>query len=331
MSFKFKNLLFIPLLLLISCSDKEGCTDELACNFDSSSESDDGSCIYSEANSDCYGNCLTTIDCQGDCGGDAVTDCTGECDGNAVYDCLNECGGDASLDICGVCNSEGNTQELDCFVTDIDGNVYKNVQIGEQLWMAENLRVTRYRNGDDIERFINFAEPDYQDDPDNILWSELLTGAYQQYYGYFPELDDGLTSGSGMAYLDEVYGYLYNWYSVDDDRGICPEGWHVPTLEELELLIEYLGGESVAGGKMKKFENGANQTNESGFSALAGGYVHGFQGAFYDKDVQNRLWTSTDFQTYGYSHEYRLTESSTEIQITHQPSTGGYSIRCIKD
>ena len=75
------------------------------------------------------------------------------------------------------------------------------------------------------------------EDPDNVLWSDMLTGAYQHYYGYFLELDDG-SAGSGYAYLDDVYGYLYNWYSVDDDRGICPENWSVPSAEDFTNWVD---------------------------------------------------------------------------------------------
>ncbi len=99
-------------------------------------------------------------------------------------------------------------------VIDIDGNVYETVQIGEQVWMAENLKVTNYRNGDEIPTGAYV----YENDPSNA----------------------------------ETYGNLYNWYAVDDGRGVCPEDWHVPTDDEYTALSDYLGGTSVAGGKMKE-------------------------------------------------------------------------------
>ena len=91
---------------------------------------------------------------------------------------------------------------------DIDGNVYETVQIGDQLWMAENLKVTHYNDGSEIQYVQSeSSEPN--------VWKNLSTGAY----GYYN--DD--------PYHLDTYGNLYNWYVVDDDRGVCPEGWHVPS------------------------------------------------------------------------------------------------------
>jgi len=140
-------------------------------------------------------------------------------------------------------------------VTDIDGNVYQTVKIGNQWWMMENLKVTSYRNGEAIPNVTDTTE-----------WYNLTTGAYCYY--------------DNDAYNTTIYGRLYNWYSINDSRSIAPTGWHVPTDEEWTTVINYLGGESVAGGKLK--ENGTTHwtspnngaTNESGFSALPGGYRH---------------------------------------------------------
>jgi len=135
-------------------------------------------------------------------------------------------------------------------VADIDGNSYRTIQIGTQNWMAENLRVTHYRNGDLIPNVT-----------DNTQWAGLTTGAYCWYN------NDYLTYGS-------VYGALYNWYTVTDSRNLCPTGWHVPNYEEWDVLSDYLG--VLAGGKMKEisaihwhYNSGA--TNESGFTGLPGG------------------------------------------------------------
>ncbi|MCP4833080.1 MAG: hypothetical protein GY886_12790, partial [Gammaproteobacteria bacterium] len=107
---------------------------------------------------------------------------------------------------------------------DYDGNAYPTTTIGEQVWMAENLRVTHYRNGDAIPHVTTTG------------WG-YSTGAYCWYD------NDQATN--------EKYGALYNWYTVDDSRGLCPEGWHVPTDDQWTALTTYLGGTSVAGGKMK--------------------------------------------------------------------------------
>ncbi|HCN24393.1 MAG TPA: hypothetical protein DIS65_03375, partial [Candidatus Marinimicrobia bacterium] len=143
-------------------------------------------------------------------------------------------------------------------VTDIDGNIYEIVQIGDQLWMAENLKVTHYNDGTEI--------PTGYSDND---WAGLSTGAYAVY-------------GDNESNAD-TYGYLYNWYAVDDDRGVCPASWHVPTDGEYTALSDYLGGTSVAGGKLKECTEGScpeseywyspntGATNESGFTGLPGG------------------------------------------------------------
>ena len=116
-------------------------------------------------------------------------------------------------------------------VTDIDGNVYETVLIGDQLWMKENLKVTHYNDGDAIQYVQSeSSEPD--------VWENLSTGAYGSY-------NDDLSH-------QETYGNLYNGYTVDDDRGVCSDGWHVSSDDECTVLTDYLSRASVAGGKMKE-------------------------------------------------------------------------------
>ena len=107
-------------------------------------------------------------------------------------------------------------------VKDIDGNTYKTIQIGSQVWMAENLKVTHYRNGDSIDNI-----------PDFDTWNAATKGAWCYY--------------ANADYLDAAYGKLYNWYAVNDSRGLCPTGWHVPSYDEWVTLANYLGGGAVAG------------------------------------------------------------------------------------
>lgn len=147
-------------------------------------------------------------------------------------------------------------------LTDIDDNVYKTVKIGDQWWLAENLKVTHYRNGEAIPNVT-----------DGTQWSNLITGAYCAYNN-----DNGNIS---------TYGLLYNWFAVDDNRNIAPAGWHVPTDEEWKQLEMYLGISPTRvndtnnrgtdeGNKLKStngWHNGGNGTNVSGFSALPGGTV----------------------------------------------------------
>ena len=138
----------------------------------------------------------------------------------------------------------------------IDGNVYETIQIGEQLWMAENLKVTHYNNEDEISY------------PSNEYFGNYDDGQYGVY-------------DNDPANAD-IYGNLYNWAVVDDDRGVCPEGFHVPSDAEYTVLTDYLGGESVAGGKMKEAgldhwnyysdEITEEATNESGFTGLPAGF-----------------------------------------------------------
>ncbi len=137
-------------------------------------------------------------------------------------------------------------------MTDQDGNTYKTITIGTQTWMAENLKTTKYRNGDPIPNVTDISE-----------WYHLTTGAYCDYIN---------TPGS-----DVTYGKLYNWHTVADSRNIAPTGWHVPSDAEWAILIEYLGGSDVAGGKLKEtgtthwYNPTTEATNESGFTGLPGG------------------------------------------------------------
>ncbi|MCX6159147.1 MAG: fibrobacter succinogenes major paralogous domain-containing protein [Ignavibacteriae bacterium] len=135
-------------------------------------------------------------------------------------------------------------------VTDIDGNVYKTVKIGNQEWMAENLNVEHYRNGDSILQVQDAKE-----------WSILTTGAWCYYEN---NSENGKTNGK-----------LYNLYAVNDSRGLAPEGWHIPNKAEFAQLSNYLGGDEIAGGKLKSttlwYNPNTGATNESGFTIYPGG------------------------------------------------------------
>jgi uncharacterized protein (TIGR02145 family) len=138
-------------------------------------------------------------------------------------------------------------------VKDFEGNVYKTITIGTQTWMADNLRTTKYRNGDAIPEVT-----------DSSAWINLITGAYCNYNN--TRNNDTIVS----------YGRFYNLYAVTDNRNICPTGWHVSTDAEWTTLTDYLGGASVAGDKLKEkgtthWESpNAGATNEIGFTALPG-------------------------------------------------------------
>lgn len=209
-------------------------------------------------------------------------------------------------------------------VTDIDGNTYQTVVIGDQRWMAENLKVTHYRNGEAIPHVTDID-----------TWDALTTGAYCAYN----KNEDNVAT----------YGRLYNWYAVDDSRNIAPEGWHVPTDEDWKQLEMYLGMSQATadsinwrgydeGGKLK--ETGTTHwaspntgaTDESDFTALPGGYLRALDigGYFMGIGQYAYFWSSTEHSSifawsrslfYDYSQVSRFEESKHD----------GVSVRCVKD
>jgi uncharacterized protein (TIGR02145 family) len=208
-------------------------------------------------------------------------------------------------------------------VTDYDGNVYQTVVIGNQIWMAENLEVTHYRNGDAIPRITNMA-----------TWMNLLTGAYCEY--------------NNDIFNIMTYGELYNWYAVTDSRNIAPIGWHVPSDEEWKQLEMYLGMSQAeadaigfrgapVGGKLK--ESGpyhwaspnTGATNESGFSGLPGGY-RDFDGDFVYIFNSAAFWSSTEFNSYLAWGRF-LTFDHSEVYRANYPlyMQCGFSVRCVRD
>ena len=201
-------------------------------------------------------------------------------------------------------------------VTDIDGNVYNTVQIGDQWWMAENLKVTHYRNGDPIPNVTDATE-----------WINLKSGACCNYEN----------NEANVA----IYGRLYNWYAVNEDRNIAPEGWHTPSHEEWQKLVDYLGGDAIAGGKMKTtgtIEEGtglwhspnAGASNESGFSALPGQYRSRSTGAFTPLGFGAFFWSSTaGVDSMALYHYFSSSGSGAYFTMTNYPT--GFSVRCIKD
>lgn len=196
-------------------------------------------------------------------------------------------------------------------VRDYDGNFYNTIKIGNQIWMVENLKTTHYSNGDSIPNIT-----------DNTEWENLTSGA-RCYFN-----NDSATNII-------PYGALYNWHAVNDDRNICPDGWHVPSDAEWIVLENYLGGANIAGGKMK--EIGLNHwvtpntgaTNESGFAGRPGGYRN-FSGVFNNMGSGGYWWTSSTSGIYPYYRylEYNTIESNRTTSTTKER---GHSVRCIRD
>jgi uncharacterized protein (TIGR02145 family) len=194
--------------------------------------------------------------------------------------------------------------------TDANNNNYAVVQIGTQIWMAENLNATKYRNGDSIPHVADEGQ-----------WNSLTTDAYCDY--------------NNDASNSDVYGRLYNWYAVDDSLDITPPGWHVPTHAEWTTLSTYLGGENVAGGKLKEAcsllwaSPNAEATNESGFSALPGG-SRNYNGAFYYIGQVGYWWTATESNpTYAW-HWYTGYDFGTVYNFASTKNYG-MALRCVKD
>ncbi len=195
-------------------------------------------------------------------------------------------------------------------VTDIDGNVYQTIQIGDQCWMAENLKTSRYRDGSSIPNVTGREE-----------WSHLIKGAWA-YYDNNPS-------------NDATYGKLYNWFAVDDSRGLCPEDWRVPSDGDWTALENYLGGPVEAGGKMKSTElwNSPNSgaTNKSGWSGLPGGYRSAL-GFFYHNARHGLWWSSSEYSIYTYDAWSReLYYHSRHVNRLNNSKRFGLSVRCLRN
>jgi uncharacterized protein (TIGR02145 family) len=197
-------------------------------------------------------------------------------------------------------------------VTDIDGNVYNTVKIGTQVWMAENLKATKYRNGDPIPNIT-----------DNTQWENLTTGAYCNYSNDIKNVT--------------TYGRLYNWYAVNDSRTIAPTGWHVATDSDWSILTGFLGGDKTAGSKLKETGSlhwdypNSDATNESGFTALPGG-DRSFDGTFNYITTLGFWWCSTN-GTIGSAWGRSMIRGFGNIDrynsVGHESS--GCSVRCVRD
>ncbi len=196
-------------------------------------------------------------------------------------------------------------------MTDIDGNIYRTIKIGAQIWMAENLRTTHYRNGDTIPNILGNEE-----------WNGLTTGAWCN-YNNTNDLDTIAT-----------YGRLYNWYAVADSRGLAPEGWRVPTIADWTILIDYLGGDEIASNKMKEvgiehWEDFYQSDNSSGFTAIPGGrrYLSNDYSGIGSYSV---FWTSSEYDLTSAGFLY-LFDFSSNVNKGINYKQNGYSLRLIKE
>ena len=190
-------------------------------------------------------------------------------------------------------------------ITDIDGNNYHSIKIGTQVWMVENLKTTKYRNGDLIP---NVA--------DGNAWSNLTTGAYCNY-------DNNENNAA-------TYGRLYNWYAVNDSRKIAPIGWHVATDAEWTTLINFVGAN--AGTKLKSktgWNSDGNGTDDYGFTALATG-SRNYDGAFHNIGDNGYWWSSKEYDTINAWLRY-MYYFNNSVERASTSKKDGFSVRCVKD
>ncbi len=199
-------------------------------------------------------------------------------------------------------------------ISDADGNFYTSVTIGTQVWMVENLKTTKYNDGTPIPNIT-----------DNTTWAVLTTPGYCWY-------NNDITKKT-------PYGALYNWYAVDavstGGKNVCPTGWHVPSDAEWTTLTSFLGGEDVAGGKLKEagtshwIPPNEGATNSSGFTALPGGYrLH--DGTFSTIGSFGLWWSSSEYST-TYAWFRSMGYSYSNVFSSYVIRQIGYSVRCLRN
>ena len=306
------NSLFLEQLLI------PGCTDESACNYASDASFQDDSCIYPpEGIADCETGGVF-------CGDGTIWDANIQACVVSEF-CQEDLDGDGFIginDLMQLLSSFGTMCPIWVCGDPVHyhGYDYPTVQIGEQCWFAENLRTELYSNGDAIPGGLSEGE-----------WSNtdsINLGA------------QAIQSGNSANLAD--YGRLYNWYAVDDERGLCRSGWHVPTDGEFMSLEMELGmSESDANGvnfrgsdqgtQLKSSSDDSpswNGTNTSGFSGLAGG-VRYADGSFYLLTSHVYFWSASPN---GENAWYRnLYTYSSEVGRDHFGHRGGFSVRCVQD
>jgi uncharacterized protein (TIGR02145 family) len=200
---------------------------------------------------------------------------------------------------------------LSCYAgVEMDGYRYKGVPIGEQCWFAENLRTTMYADGSAIPEVTGYS-----------AWSGLSSGA-RCYYDNDPVTSYG-------------YGRMYNWHAVDDTRGLCPTGWHVPTDDEWTALETYLGanGHSGTEGTALKstsgWNSGGNGTDDFGFSALPGGLRYANNGNFNVAGNSGYWWSSSP--SGGDAWRRALSSNYPDFNQNNGNPRFGFSVRCLRD
>jgi len=296
-----------------------GCTDELAENYNPDATLDDESCEYDCSHGDvnCDGE-LNVLDIV------ILVNMILEDEYDEIAD-INEDGGLNVLDVVILVNLILDGDDGACI--DIDGNIYETIQIAEQVWMAENLKVTHYRNGDEIS---------YPSNPFFGIYDEGQYGVYD----------------NDPANAD-IYGNLYNWAVVDDDRGVCPDGFHVPSDEEFMELEMELGmseedaisegfrgtdeGSQLAGNSdlwTSMYPAGALVNNSefetSGFNGLPAGFRNANSGYYDYTGYNGYFWSSSDYDSTN-AWTRRLSFDNSDVARPYLNKKRGFSIRCLGD
>jgi uncharacterized protein (TIGR02145 family) len=199
-------------------------------------------------------------------------------------------------------------------LTDIEGKSYKTIPIGIQVWMAENLKTSKFNDGTAIP-FV----------PNNAQWTNLLTPGYC----WFDNND---------TLYENIYGAYYNWFAVSTGK-LCPAGWHVPSDSEWQLLVNYLGGSDIAGSKIK--EVGTNNwslpnkdaTNTSGFTALPAGLRSSLDGTFAGQGIYGGWWSTMELDSSPLSAAWcRWIHADTTVIARNEIfKIDGFSVRCVKN
>lgn len=195
-------------------------------------------------------------------------------------------------------------------VADIDGNVYRTVTIGTQVWMAENLKTTKYSTGASILYITDAAQ-----------WQYLTNGSYCNY--------------DNQVYISNTFGHLYNWNAVNDSRKICPSGWHIPDKDEWQVLLNFAGGYNTAAALLKAkgtdywFSTTSATTNETGFTALPGG-MRKNDGQFLNLTNSGHWWSNTEYNSNS-AWRVEMDCSSDYVQMPSTDKKYGLSVRCLKD
>lgn len=218
------------------------------------------------------------------------------------------CGGEKNQESGG--KNEENQQQVAVETPDIPSS--KEIKIGNQIWMTQNLNVEKFKNGDSIPQAKNDEEWKLANENKKPIWA---------YYDY--------DEANGTK-----YGKLYNWYAVKDKRGIAPEGWHVASNTEWSELIDFLGGTEIAGKKLKSSKGWAkngNGTNEVGFFGLPSGVFHFNGGSQYNSVLNTAQWWTSSPKDDDQAYAPSLNSEKDNI-ITFMPDLGyGFSVRCIKN